>query len=158
MNDPLGWDYPAGLEHDSDAPWNQKDDAPDDERDMDDASDEEGGDLSGNLTSPSALAAVHPTPLPNGMADLPSFAGFPSAGVSFSAVTVTANEKPMRVGGSPEYSARVSPFKASGGILSGTDDLTTPSHAAATVRPAGPVTLHRSADGEVNFITPGRTL
>ena len=33
----------------------------------------------------------------------------------FPAVTVTANEKPMRVGGSPEYSARVSPFKASGG-------------------------------------------
>ena len=76
----------------------------------------------------------------------------------FPAVTVTANEKPMRVGGSPEYSARVSPFKASGGILSGTDDLTTPSHAAATVRAAGPVTLHRSADGEVYFITPGRTL
>ena len=35
----------------------------------------------------------------------------------FPAVTATANEKPMRVGGSPEYSARVSPFKASGGDL-----------------------------------------
>ena len=29
----------------------------------------------------------------------------------FPAVTVTANEKPMRVGVSPEYSARVSPFQ-----------------------------------------------
>ena len=82
MNDPFGWDYPAGLEHDSDAPWNQKDDAPDDERDMDDASDEECGDLSGNLTSPSALAAVHPTQPSAGVADFPSIAGFPSAGVS----------------------------------------------------------------------------
>ena len=158
MNDPLGWDYPAGLEHDSDAPWNQKDDAPDDERDMDDASDEEGGDLSGNLTSPSALAAVHPTPLPNGMADLPSFAGFPSAGVSFSAVSLPSETMPMRVGEDSVVFGVVAPIKGSGGILSGTDDLTTPSHAAATVRPAGPVTLHRSADGEVNFITPGRTL
>ena len=78
MNDPFGWDYPAGLEHDSDAPWNQKDDAPDDERDMDDASDEE----CGNLTSPSALAAVHPTQPSAGVADFPSIAGFPSAGVS----------------------------------------------------------------------------
>ena len=30
-------------------------------------------------------------------------------------MTVTANEKPMRVGRSPEYSARVSPFKGSDG-------------------------------------------
>jgi len=29
----------------------------------------------------------------------------------FPAVTVTANEKPSRVGGSPEYSARVGPFQ-----------------------------------------------
>jgi len=53
VNDPLGWDYPAGAENDPDAPWNQRDDSPD-ERDEDDASDEECGDLSGNLTSPSA--------------------------------------------------------------------------------------------------------
>ena len=158
MNDPLGWDYPAGAEHDESAPWNQRDDAPDDERDQDDASDEECGDLSGNLTSPSALAAVHPAQPPPGVADMPSIAGFPCAGVSLSVVTVTANEKPSRVGGSPEYSARVGPFKASDGILSGTSDLTTPSQAAATVRPEGPVTLHRSASGEVNFITPGKTL
>ena len=57
-----------------------------------------------------------------------------------------------------DAASEVAPFKGSGGILSGTSDLTTPSHAAATVRPAGPVTLHRSADGEVYFITPGRTL
>ena len=158
MNDPLGWDYPAGAEHDESAPWNQRDESPDVERDEDDASDEECGDLSGNLTSPSALAAVHPTQPSPGVADMPSVAGFPSAGASLSVVTVTANEKPMRVGGPPEYSARVGPFKASDGILSGTDDLTTPSQAAATVRPEGPVTLHRSASGEVNFITPGRTL
>ena len=158
MSDPFGWDYPAGAENDPDAPWNQRDESPDDERDEDDASDEECGDLSGNLTSPSALAAVHPAQPSPGMADLPSIAGFPGAGVSISVVTVTANEKPSRVGGSPEYSARVGPFKASDGILSGTSDLTTPSQAAATVRPEGPVTLHRSADGEVNFITPGRTL
>jgi len=158
VNDPFGWDYPAGAENDPDAPWNQRDESPDDERDEDDASDEECGDLSGNLTSPSALAAVHPAQPSPGVADFPSVAGFPCAGVSLSVVTVTANEKPMRVGGSPEYSARVSPFKASDGILSGTSDLTTSSQAAATVRLEGPVTLHRSADGEVNFITPGRTL
>ena len=31
--------------------------------------------------------------------------------MTFPAVTVTANEKPMRVGVSPEYSARVGPFQ-----------------------------------------------
>lgn len=25
MSDPLGWAYPAGAEHDPNAPWNQKD-------------------------------------------------------------------------------------------------------------------------------------
>jgi len=157
VNDPLGWDYPAGAEHDPSAPWNQRDESPD-ERDEDDASDEECGDLSGNLTSPSALAAVHPTPLPNGMADLPSIAGFPSAGVSLSVVSLPSETMPMRVGEDSVVFGAVAPIKGTGGILSGTDDLTTPSQAAATVRLAGPVTLHRSADGEVNFITPGRTL
>jgi len=110
------------------------------------------------MTSPSALAAVHPTPLPNGMADLPSIAGFPSAGASLSVVSLPSETMPMRVGEDSVVFGAVAPIKGSDGILSGTDDLTTPSQAAATVRPEGPVTLHRSADGEVNFITPGRTL
>ena len=80
MNDPLGWDYPAGLEHDPSAPWNQKDDAPDDERDMDDASDEECGDLSGNLTSPSALAAVHPPRYPTAWRTFPALLVFRARG------------------------------------------------------------------------------
>lgn len=158
MNDPLGWDYPAGAEHDPEAPWNQRDESPDDERDEDDASDEECGDLSGNLTSPSALAAVHPAQPSPGVADMPSVAGFPSAGVSLSAVSLPSETMPMRVGEESVVFGAVAPIKGTGGILSGTDDLTTPSQAAATVRPEGPVTLHRSANGEVNFITPGRTL
>lgn len=76
----------------------------------------------------------------------------------FSAVSLPSETMPMRVGEDSVVFGVVAPIKGTGGILSGTDDLTTPSHAAATVRPAGPVTLHRSADGEVYFITPGRTL
>ena len=79
----------------------------------------------------------------------------------FPAVTVTANEKPMRVGGSPEYSARVSPFKASGGdsfrvVVVHNDagtflyDLTAPTLASARASAAARTKYNASA-----YLMPG---